>query len=164
MTTPTPPPTLAPLPTWDVKLVDVLPEQRVRADAGDVPAACHLGLALSACASLHVSKPSPAELRNLPPDDEATIKRCAHAGMDFLRPGREATCDRLSDADLDSRFRYLQQAADAGNEAAMLAYIEGHAFSTISRSWAAQNNSTSIDCGRRATSLTCCVGIIAAQP
>lgn len=132
MTIPPPAMALAPLPSWDAKLVDVLPELRARADAGDVQAACHLGLALSACASFLVSKPSPAELRNLPPEDDATIKRYAFASMDFRRPGREATCEQLSDDALASRFKYLQQAADGGNEAAMLAYIEGSAFPSFS--------------------------------
>lgn len=116
---------LAPLPPWDAKLVDVLPELRARADAGDVQAACHLGLALSACAIVATWQPSPAELRTLDPNDQDALNSAAFRSSDMHRAGREATCVGLGPADLSLRFDYLQRAADAGNAAAMIAYAEG---------------------------------------
>ena len=131
MTIPPPAMALAPLPSWDAKLVDVLPELRARADAGDHVAACHIGLALSACAAWLAHRPSPAQLRQIQPDDDEAIERLAWISADMRRPGREKTCDDLPDVALDDRFAYLQQAADAGNGAAMLAYAEGIPMQSI---------------------------------
>ena len=122
--------TLMPLPRWDANLADVLPELRARADGGDVIAACHLGLALSACALNAVHKPSPARMRNVDPSDRDGIDDVARSSVDYMRPGREATCAGVSTADLDARFVYLRRAAEAGSSAAMLAYIEGVQFYT----------------------------------
>lgn len=125
LTTPAPAATLAPLPAWDAKLVDVLPELRARADAGDVQAACHLSLALSACANVAAWQPSPAELRTLDPNDQNALNSAAFRSNDMHRAGREATCVGLDPEQLSLRFDYLQRAADAGNAAAMIAYAEG---------------------------------------
>ena len=129
---PLPPPTFTePLPPWDAKLVDVLPALKARADAGDHVAACHIGLALSACA-LHLSmRPSKAQIRNTPPDDKDAFNFLAMRSTDFSRPGREATCEGLSTSDLDLRVAYLQNAADAGNVAALRLYFSGDMFATM---------------------------------
>lgn len=119
------PPSPEPLPPWDAKLVDVLPALKARADAGDHVAACHIGLALSACAMSLSYAPSKAELRQLDPSDKEAIDRLAWRSQDFRRPGRDATCVGLDPLAMEERFAYLQQAADAGNGAAMLAYAEG---------------------------------------
>ena len=115
----------APLPRWDAKLVDVLPELRARADVGDIPAACHLALALTACAFTHARQASPALLRVLKPDDKDAIDDVARSSVDYLRNGREATCVGVPEAEFEARFHYLRLAADGGSEAAMLAYVEG---------------------------------------
>ena len=123
---PPPPPAFPePLPSWDAKLVDVLPALKARADAGDHTAACHIGLALSACALWVVGQPSAAAIRQMRLNDEDTIERMARLSVDTFRPGRENTCKDLPAQALEQRFAYLQQAADAGNGAAMLAYAEG---------------------------------------
>ncbi|MBK6726628.1 MAG: hypothetical protein IPG63_05105 [Xanthomonadales bacterium] len=123
---PPPPPTFTePLPRWDAKLVDVLPALKARADAGDHVAACHIGLALSACAWSISLQPSPAEIRQTRSEDDATIERMARLATDTFRPGREKTCADLPASELELRFQYAQQAADAGVGAAMLAYAEG---------------------------------------
>jgi len=123
---PPPPPMLPePLPPWDAKLADVLPALKARADAGDHAAACHIGLALSACALWLDSQPSAAALRQMRLNDEGTIERMARLAADTYRPGRENTCKGLPAQALEQRFAYLQQAADAGNDAAMLAFAEG---------------------------------------
>lgn len=123
---PPPPPVFPePLPPWDAKLADVLPALKARADAGDHVAACHIGLALSACAAWMDHQPSPAELRQVSPDDKDTIDRMARLSGDMRRPGREKTCDGLPESELEQSFAYLQQSADAGNTTAMLAYAEG---------------------------------------
>lgn len=123
---PLPPPTFTePLPPWDAKLVDVLPALKARADAGDHVAACHIGLALSACALYRSHRPSPAEVRQADPDDAEAVDRIARLSGDVTRPAREQTCDGLNDDALDQSFGYLQQSADAGNATAMLAYAEG---------------------------------------
>ncbi len=129
---PLPPPTFTePLPPWDAKLVDVLPALKARADAGDHVAACHIGLALSACA-LHLSvRPSKAQIRNTPPDDKDAFDFLAMRSTDSSRPGREATCDGLSADDLVFRFAYLQSAADAGNVAALRLYLSSNMFATM---------------------------------
>ncbi|HWT16550.1 MAG TPA: hypothetical protein VN581_12255, partial [Patescibacteria group bacterium] len=129
---PLPRPTVTePLPPWDAKLVDVLPALKARADAGDHVAACHIGLALSACA-LHLStRPSKAQIRNTPPDDKDAFDFLAMRSTDFSRPGREATCDGLSADDLVIRFAYLQSAADAGNVAALRLYLSSNMFATM---------------------------------
>ncbi len=128
-TAPAPPPPLPtftePLPPWDAKLVDVLPALKARADAGDHVAACHIGLALSVCAAWLHHQPSPAALRQIDPEDKEAITRAAWLSSDLRRPGREKTCAGLSESALDESFAYLQQSADAGNTAAMLAYAEG---------------------------------------
>ncbi len=98
------PPSPEPLPPWDAKLVDVLPALRARADAGDSIAACHIGLALSACALRADSSPSPAELRNLDPSDEDSLRLLAFRDMDYARPGREATCEGVDRGDLQLAF------------------------------------------------------------
>ncbi len=123
---PPPSPTFSePLPPWDAKLVDVLPALKARADAGDQVAACHIGLALSACAHAHSYAPSKALIRQVDPNDKEAIDRMAWMTQDIRRPGREATCVGLDPSAMEERFAYLQQAADAGNGAAMLAYAEG---------------------------------------
>lgn len=123
---PLPPPTFTePLPPWDAKLVDVLPALKARADAGDHVAACHIGLALSACAAWMHHQPSPVELRQIDPEDKESIDRAARLSVDIRRPGREKICAGLPESALDERFAYLQQSADAGNAAAMLTYAEG---------------------------------------
>lgn len=134
-TAPAPPPPLPtftePLPPWDAKLVDVLPALKARADAGDHVAACHIGLALSACA-LHLStRPSRAQIRNTPPDDKEAFDLLAMRSTDFSRPGRETTCEGLSTDDLVLRFAYLQSAADTGNVAARRLYLSGNMFATL---------------------------------
>jgi hypothetical protein len=128
-----PPPTVevvAALPRWDAPLLEVLPALRQRADAGDSTAACHLALALSACARVIARRPSPARLRTLDPADRDAVDDIARADLDDLRHGREQTCVGLGDAELDLRFDYLHAAAEAGSAAAMLAYVEGIAFET----------------------------------
>ena len=126
---PPPPPVLAePLPPWDAKLVNVLPALKARADAGDHVAACHIGLALSACAMSLSFAPSKAELRQLDPNDDEAVEQLAWRSQDFFKPGRDATCVGLDPSAMEERFAYLQQAADAGNGAAMLAYAEGIPF------------------------------------
>lgn len=73
----------------------------------------------------------PAQLRQIQPDDDEAIERLAWISGDMRRPGREKTCEGLSDVALEERFAYLQQAADAGNGAAMLAYAEGIPMQSI---------------------------------
>lgn len=125
------PPSPEPLPPWDAKLVDVLPALRARADAGDAIAACHLGLALSACSYHTDLGPSAAEIRNLNPDDEDAIRMFGYRTMELVRPGREATCAGLGRTDFRERFRYLLQAADQGVDAAAVAFVDGLAFSSV---------------------------------
>lgn len=121
-----PPPAFAePLPPWDATLAEVLPTLKTRADAGDHTAACHIGLALSACALWLDSQPSAAAIRQMRPNDEDTIERMARLSVDTYRPGRENTCKNLPAQALEQRFAYLQQAANAGNAAALLAFAEG---------------------------------------
>ena len=120
-----------PLPPWDAQLVDVLPALRARADAGDAVAACHIGLALSACALQGNFGISPAQLRNLDPADEETLNRLAFQGEDLLRPGRERSCAGLGQNTFALRFKYLLRAAEQGNDAAALAFVDGMAFSTV---------------------------------
>jgi hypothetical protein len=113
------------LPAWDARLVEVLPALRARADAGDVVASCHLGLALSACALHFAAEPSPALLRQIDPSDDEALTKLAWRSSDLRRPGRERACVGLSKAELDLRVPYLERAADAGHAAAMLAYADG---------------------------------------
>jgi hypothetical protein len=126
---PPPPPVFPePLPPWDAKLVDVLPALKARADAGDHVAACHIGLALSACAMSLSYAPSKAEIRQVDPKDTRQLSFLAMRSMDGRRPGREQTCEGLQDTTIAERFRYLQQAADAGIGAAMRAFVDGGPF------------------------------------
>jgi hypothetical protein len=126
---PPPPPVFPePLPPWDAKLVDVLPALKTRADAGDHVAACHIGLALSACAMSLSYAPSKAEIRQVDPKDTKQLTFLARRSMDGQRPGREQTCVGLQNTTLTERFRYLQQAADAGNGEAMRAFVDGVPF------------------------------------
>jgi hypothetical protein len=119
-----------PLPPWNASLHEVLPALRARADAGDVAAQCHLGLALTACALVQAMAPSPAELRRLDPEAKDRVGELAQRGVDVWRAGRESTCAGLSRSELDLRFDYLQRAADAGVAAAMLAFVDGLALHT----------------------------------
>lgn len=118
-------PSIEPLPAWDARLVDVLPTLRARADRGDVAAACHLALALSACAFTRARQASPALMRVLKPDDKDAIDDVARSNVDYLRNGREATCVDVAENEFESRFHYLRAAAEGGSEAAMLAFVEG---------------------------------------
>lgn len=124
-----PPKDLPPMPPANLPLRDAIAPLQARADAGDAASACRLGIELLRCAHLQ-------DYALAHDDDMARQERALEAkgdldGANRIAMGRLShaqlrdTCAGVPDALVADAFRYVRQAALAGEPEAMVRYASG---------------------------------------
>lgn len=115
-----PAPSTGPLPTLDTPVREVLVALKARANAGDVRAACRVGMELSRCRTVRL-------FRSLQENDERRLRAAKPGSNEFMaiRDSIEAqkkfhaaerrACEGVGDDVLNSAWRYLLRAAQAGH-------------------------------------------------
>ena len=121
-----------PLPLANIPLSEVYDLLQMRADAGDGKAACRLAIELLRCRhSKNASKyflDQSADMSLLETNDSPKDKLSSQNAMDERRLEileKNKSCQNISDDQYKQVFKYLRQAAYAGESDALVPYIEG---------------------------------------